>query len=516
VVGHAGENEPLVIDSAGRLYLARYYRCEQVIADDLLERSRGIVPVDISAAALLMTRLFPATTGEDHQKMAVAAAALKQFAVISGGPGTGKTYTVARILALIQALAGGGMRIGLAAPTGKAAVRLQESIGLARQTLDEDLAAMVPAETTTLHRLLGFNPGTGQFRCNRDNRLNLDLLVIDEASMIDVPLMAALVEALPEKTRLILLGDRDQLTSVEAGSLFGDICFIPDPKWSAELCRHVEPLAGWMPQVGSSGQDFGDSVVLLRTSYRFREKKGIAGLAAVINSGGRDQLLNMYAREYEDLLLSNPEEPHAWQRLEKYLLSGFRPCFNAGEPAEALKVFAGFRVLCALREGPHGVAGLNRLAENILRRYGLLSGSDQWYRGRPLIIRSNHYGLGLFNGDTGVIWPDSAGKLWAWFGRPDGSLRQVPLSRLPEYDTAYAITVHQSQGSEFAEVLFLLPTVDSRVLCRELVYTGITRARDRLLLHGSPDVLATAMERRVVRYSGLREKLWQRDKESCP
>ncbi|HER62871.1 MAG TPA: exodeoxyribonuclease V subunit alpha, partial [Desulfobacteraceae bacterium] len=497
------------------LYLARYYRCEKIIADDLLCRSRGILPVDMENAASLIARLFPAGAGEDYQRMAVAAAALKQFVVISGGPGTGKTYTVARILALLQALAGAGLRIGLAAPTGKAAVRLQESIGTARKTLDDDLAAMVPAETKTLHRLLGYNPGTGQFRHNSRNRLHLDLLVIDEASMIDVPLMAALVEALPEKTRVVMLGDRDQLTSVEAGSLFGDICSSPDPGWSAELCARVERLAGWAPQPVCPGENFGDSVVLLRKSYRFQGKGGISGLAAVINSGSRDQLLKMYGREYDDLLLGHPDENRSRQRLEEYLLAGFKPCFASREPAEALTVLAGFRILCALREGPHGVAGVNLLTENILRRQGLLSGSDQWYRGRPLIIRSNHYGLQLFNGDTGVVWPDKAGKLRAWFARPDGSLHQVPLSRLPEHDTAYAITVHQSQGSEFAEVLFLLPTTDNRVLCRELIYTGITRARERLLLHGAPDLLATAMERSVVRYSGLNEKLWKRDKERC-
>ena len=515
VVGTAGGNEPLIMDTADRLYLARYFRCERMIADDLLRRSRGILPVDRKKASSLIIRLFPASTGEDWQKVAVGVAALKKFVVISGGPGTGKTYTVARILALLQTLAGGALRIGLVAPTGKAAVRLQESIVSARQSLDDDLSAVVPAETETLHRLLGFNPGAGIFRYNRRNKLHLDLLVIDEASMIDVPLMASLIEALPEKTRVIMLGDRDQLTSVEAGSLFGDICSSREPVWSSGLCPEVQHLCGWAPEPGCSRESFADSIVLLRASYRFQEKKGIALLAGIVNSGDSEPLGQLSGQKFDDLELAHPEQDNARQWLDEQLRSGFSPCFAVGEPVEALTAVARFRILCAIREGASGVAAINRLVETTLRRQGLIKGDDQWYRGRPLIIRSNHYGLRLFNGDTGVVWPDHAGKLWAWFLRADGSPHQVPLSRLPEHDTAYAITVHQAQGSEFAEVLFLLPTVDSRVLCRELLYTGITRARDRLVLVGSSALLIKGMERRVVRYSGLGEKLWKMDGESC-
>lgn len=515
LVGPGGAKEPLVIDAADRLYLGRYFRCERMIADDLLRRGRGILPVDQEKATSLITRLFPVSTGEDWQKVAVAVAALKKFVVISGGPGTGKTYTVARILALLQNLNDGALRIGLVAPTGKAAVRLQESIVSARQSLNEDLAAVVPAETRTLHRLLGFNPGTGVFKYNSSNKLHLDLLVIDEASMIDVPLMAALIDALPEKTRVIMLGDRDQLTSVEAGSLFGDICSTREPGWSSGLCREVRQLCGWAPTPLCSRESFADAIVLLRTSYRFQEKKGIAMLARTVNSGNCEPLRQLFEQRFDDLELKHPEEPDARQWLEEHLLAGFKPCFAGSEPREALTALAGFRILCAIREGAGGVAGINRLVETTLRRHDLITGGDQWYRGRPLIIKSNHYGLQLFNGDTGVIWPDSAGKLWAWFGRADGYPHQVPLSRLPEHDTAYAVTVHQSQGSEFAEVLFFLPPVDSRVLCRELLYTGITRARERLLLFGDSALLAKTMQRRVVRYSGLGDKLWEIKDKVC-
>jgi len=508
VVGSPGSSEPLILDDSDRLYLGRYFTCEQRIASDILTRCRAMDEVDAAVAAPVVARIFPESTGEDWQKVAVAAAALKRFVVISGGPGTGKTFTVARILALLQYLAGGSLRIGLVAPTGKAAVRLQESITSARQTLDADLADNVPAETRTIHRLLGYMPDSGGFRYNKNNLLHLDLLVIDEASMLDVPLMAALFEALPAGTRVIMVGDRDQLTSVEAGSLFGDICSSGQPAWSAGFCEKVRELAGWAPEPGGTEESFADSVVLLRTSYRFEKKEGISGMANAVNSGNRDLLKEMQGKEYADLQLI-PQEDNKGEHdfLAEHLRAGFMGCFAAQGPAEALAALTAFRVLCAVREGPSGIGSINTYAERIFRRHGFIGDGEQWYRGRPLIIRSNHYGLRLFNGDTGVVWPDGKGKLWAWFARPDGSLHQVPLSRMPEHDTAFAITVHQSQGSEFIQVLLLLPAVDSRVLCRELVYTGITRAREKLLLCADWEILEKSVQQRVVRYSGLEERL---------
>ena len=508
VVGTGEGDTPLILDHADRLYLARHFMCEQRIATDLINRSKEKLPVVEKEAISLITKLFSTGNGDDGQKIAAAVAVLKRFVVISGGPGTGKTYTVARILALLQKLAGGELRIGLVAPTGKAAVRLQESIESAKQSMPGDLAELVPAETKTLHRLLGFHPVTGQFRHNRQNRLHLDLLIIDEASMIDVELMAALVEALPEKTRVVMLGDKDQLTSVEAGSLFGDICSTREPEWSKEFCEQVQLLTGCDTMQGDSKKSFGESVVLLQKSYRFKESEGIARLASLVNSGKANKHSTLLEDSYEDLQFLPPEEKSGGRKLENILLSGFRQCFASRSPEEALKALARFRILCAVREGAYGVEGMNLYAEKIFRRHGYIRNTDQRYQGRPLIIRNNHYGLQLFNGDTGIIWPDSQGKLWAWFISAEGNLHQVPLSRLPKHDTAYAITVHQSQGSEFAEVLFLLPAVESRVLSRELIYTGITRARKKLWLSAEPHIMARGIENRAVRYSGLGEKLW--------
>jgi exodeoxyribonuclease V alpha subunit len=509
VVGGPGGDEPLILD-ADRLYLARYHRCETAIAQDLIRRGGSRLPVDMEKTARLLDRLFPVGGPLDRQKIAAAVAAVKQFVVISGGPGTGKTYTVARILALLQALAGGGLRIGLAAPTGRAAVRLHESIARARETMDGDLAAPVPDRAVTLHRLLGLRPRNGAFRHNRENPLHLDLLVIDEASMIDVPLMAALLEALPDTARLVLLGDRDQLTSVEAGSLFGDVCGSGEPRWSADLCRQVGRLTGFAIEPGEVVETFGDSVVLLHTGYRFTAHSAIGEFAAAVNSGSPDRLTEILKRNHEDVVFEQPGPETFPERLAARLWAGFEGCFAAREPEEALAALNRFRALCAVREGREGVAGLNRLAEAMLHRKGLMGTNDRLYRGRPVMIRKNHYDLQLFNGDTGIIWPDSAGKLWAWFYRPDGSVWPIAPARLPEHDTAFATTVHKAQGSEFDVVLFVLPFEDNRVLTRELMYTGITRARQKLILCGGFQLLAAGIDRRVVRWSGLSDRLWRK------
>lgn len=509
VVGISGGREPLILDGEDRLYLARYHAHEERIAEDLQGRNRGLLPVEETRGAELLARLFPGSGDADSQKLAAAVAALKRFTVISGGPGTGKTYTVARILALLQALANGRLRIGLAAPTGRAAARLQESIGRARQEMDPELAAPVPEAAGTLHRLLGLMPATGRFRHTRNNPLHLDLLIIDEASMVDVPLMAALVEALPAAARLILLGDRDQLTSVEAGSLFGDICGSGEPSWSPALSSRISRLTGISLPGRNGSEGMGDSIIILRTSYRFGEKGGIGTLARMINAGDQAGLAAFAEQDHEDLAVVRPEPEHFRAWLAGCLLAGFAPCFAAADPAEALAAFGRFRVLCALREGPAGVAGVNGLAEQVFRSHGLLAGSGPWYRGRPLLIRKNHYGLQLFNGDTGIVWPDRDGRLQAWFQRPAGGLGPVALSILPAHDTAYAATVHQAQGSEFAEVLLLMPPQDNRILSRELLYTGLTRARHKLTLADPASLLAGAVCRRAVRYSGLTARLWR-------
>ena len=525
VVGRPGTTTPLILDEKNRLYLYRYYRYEQQIASDLRARASGILETEHNRARLILNQLFPRQQETNDQKIAAALALLKRLLVISGGPGTGKTYTVARILALVQALhnktnknnsknskSTKSLRIGLAAPTGKAAARLEESIRRAKESIPTEFAEAIPEQAKTLHRLLGYNPSEDSFRYNKNNRLHLDLLVLDEASMIDVVLMANLVQALPETTQLILLGDRNQLASVEAGSLFSDLCGTGEPAWSSQLCAQLSQLTGEeeRPQSADTPPAMADSVVLLRTSYRFRDKSGIDSLARAVNKGSMDEVEQVLSTDYPDLEVQflTGSERDRW--LQEQIIQGFQAMACASSVEEAFAAMETFRFLCAVRKGPAGVEGINDLAEQTLQKCGLIDPGTDRYQGKPIIIRRNHYEMQLFNGDTGILWQDEDGMLRAWFRHPDNRLYPVSPARLPDHhDTAYAITIHKAQGSEFEQVLLLLPEEESRVLSRELLYTGITRARSKLILCSDRTILATAVRHQTSRYSGLKDRLWR-------
>jgi len=510
VVGRPGETMPLILDDHNRLYLYRYHQYEEHIAHDLRKRAEGMLKVDTEQAHLFLKQLFPFQTSTHSQQLAAALALVKSLLVISGGPGTGKTWTVAKILALIQALAKKPLRIGLAAPTGKAAARLEESIRKASKFIPPELNKNIPEQAQTLHRLLGFRPGADDFRYNQYNHLDLDLLVLDEASMIDVVLMNGLLRALPAKTRLIFLGDQNQLASVEAGSLFADLCGTEKPAWSAHLCDQIRLLTKTndLPSAHSASP-MADSVIQLRTSYRFKDTSGIGALAKAVNNGSVKQVNIIVNKNFPDLkvkyLTGNDRE--IW--LQKQILHGFHEMLKVTLVEEAFSAMEKFRVLCAVRKGPAGVEGINTMAHQILCQADLVGNNTEWYRGKPIIICRNQYEMQLFNGNTGILWPDAEGQLRAWFRRPDNRLYPVTPARLPNHDTAYGITIHKAQGSEFDKVLLLLPEEESRILSRELIYTGITRARSRLTLCCDPESLATAIKQRTRRHSGLREKLWQ-------
>jgi len=515
VVGRPGDHCPLILDEANRLYLLRFFRYEAIIAQALGERSQGFAGIPAARAELLLAELFPAADATspavDWQRTAAALALVKRFVVISGGPGTGKTYTVARILAALTALGSQKLRIGLAAPTGKAALRLQQSIRTAKTTLPSKWADLIPEQAQTLHRLLGFRSSPPGFIHHRANPLHLDLLILDEASMIDVPLMAALLAALPSSCRVILLGDRDQLASVEAGNLFGDICGSGDGGWSPALTSHLQELTGSTYTVAGALDAMADTIVLLHTSHRFREASGINALARAINSGRGEVLEAVLEQAYPDLQCVEPAGATAW--LQDQLERFFSPLFSAPSAQVALQELGQRRILCALREGPSGVDGINRLVETFFRRQGVIGTGEHCYPGMPIIILRNDYNLNLFNGDTGIVWPDAQGMLQVWFPHDHDTIRPIALSRLPPWQTSYAITVHKSQGSEFGEVLLLLPHEDVPILSRELLYTGITRAREALIVYGRKELILRAVERRVVRYSGLGGKLRQQGGE---
>lgn len=464
-----------------------------------------------------LDQLIPESTCLNWQKVAAAVAAMRRFAVISGGPGTGKTTTVTRLLALLveQSIAQGKVPdIRLVAPTGKAAARLTESIGNARSQLNccEPVQNSIPTMASTLHRLLGVIPNQPGFKHNRQNRLHLDILVVDEASMVDLPLMARLLEALPDHARLILLGDRDQLSSVEAGSVLGDICSFASEGYSPDQCEQLQQLTGFdlSPFQQTNGSSLRDSLCLLRKSYRFDAHSGIGQLASAVNSGNPLLVNALTNSNYSDITLHTQGEKD-YPYLMTLALEGYRAYLNEivqqGPPETIIAAFNRFRVLCAVREGRYGVTGLNLAISQTLASAGLIRTDAPWYAGRPVLITRNDHSLGLNNGDIGITLPDDAGRLRVAFEMPDRSIRTFLPSRLPEHETVFAMTIHKSQGSEFDHTVMVLPDQAGPVLTRELVYTGITRAKKQLDLFACQPILEQAICRATVRDSGLAARL---------
>ena len=530
VVGAPGEWKPLVLDSANRLYLHRYWRYQQNLAAALLARARALEPVDETRLADGLAQLFPASGDGviDWQKVAAATALLRRFCAISGGPGTGKTSTVVRILALLQSQAGElPLRIGLAAPTGKAAARLQEAVRGAKTQLKlpAELSAVIPEEATTLHRLLGARPNSVYFRHHREHPLALDVLVVDEASMVALALMAKLIDALPPTARLILLGDRDQLASVEAGAVLGEICNqagFSEP-FAQRLARlTATPLSALQATPAQEAEaareparpaSLSDCIVVLQKSYRFGAHSGVGKLAAAVNSGDADGALRLLeGGAYPDLAWWLAAEPAFAERLEQAALANYREFLHAvAEHHATEQVFAAFnhfRLLCAHRAGVRGVENVNGRIERAMLQQRGLSDRHVWYPGRPVMVTQNDYAVRLFNGDVGIALPADDGELRVFFQQHDGMARAISPARLPPHETVYAMTVHKAQGSEFDRVLLVLPERMSAALGRELLYTGITRARLAVELWGGREVIKQAVAHRQLRSSGLRDALW--------
>ena len=541
VVGKPGEFSPLILDENNRLYLYRYWEYEKILSESIKRRVKeDVKDIDASLLKESLKRLFPENSGPgksendiNWQKIASLTAAIKRFCVISGGPGTGKTYTVAKILAiLLEQAKGDKLRIFLCAPTGKAAAKLGESIKKAKEELNcsATIKQAIPVETYTIHRILKTIPGSPYFRYNPENLLPADVVIVDEASMVDLALMSKLVSSIPMTARLILMGDRDQLASVEAGSVLGDICDTSCMQmFSREYAKTIEEIAG--EKVGEKpgekidtsikacekGQGLYDCIVVLKKSLRFTGKSKIWELSQAVNIGEWKLILAILKNnkgrgiKWEEFKASKD----SYSIIAKKIIDGYSDYLIAQDPYTALERFNRFKLLCALKVGPYGAYSLNRLAEEVLKKEKLIKtempNEYPWYRGRPVLITKNDYSLGLFNGDMGITMPDpkeGGRNLYVFFPEASGGLRRYSPYRIKEHETAYAMTVHKSQGSEFDHVCLVFPDKDYPVLTRELVYTGITRARKSVLIWGSEHVLKAAVSRRIKRASGLRDALW--------
>ena len=529
VVGRPGEQTPLILSPQDRLYLHRFWEYEKTVADWIHLRCRDRLPIDLEKLAQDLARLFPdssSSAGIDWQKIAAIVAVTRSFAVVTGGPGTGKTSTVARILALIcQQNRPSLPKILLAAPTGKAAARLQEAITRARAAMSDDpeIIAAIPDRAMTIHRLLA--PRGTTYRSKSDNPLAADLVVVDEASMVDLPLMARLVRALPAEGRLILLGDRNQLSSVEPGSILGDICR-PDAlaSFSTGFRNLVAALTSdRLPenQQGQVNAPLADTIVELQKSFRFREESGIRLVSSAVRHNDADGLIK--ALQQDDLpditWRPVPDTTGLGREVGLQLDRHGLDFLRCDSPEGAFAALGRFRILCALRHGPYGVLAINTLVEKHLARAGLIPRPDNSgnrssvgpdYCGRPLMITRNDYGTGLFNGDTGILLPDpeDRDRLRAFFQNPDGTVRTLSPRHLPCHETVHAITVHKSQGSEFDRILLILPPAMSPVLTRELLYTALTRAKTALELWATEEVLRATITSPITRDSGLMDALW--------
>jgi exodeoxyribonuclease V alpha subunit len=551
------EQQPIVL-SHERLYLRRYYQFEQELKQLVRERrnrrERKVESAENSQQAKgeldtiksIVSTLFPdlaaqnelASSAIDWQGVAVANAINKDFAIIAGGPGTGKTYTVTKLLAALVMLAIADSesssasnlnrasfpapRIALVAPTGKAAQRLSESITNAvqgfRGIIDDQVLDLIPEQAQTLHRLLGVIPDQVNFRHHQENKLAIDILLIDEVSMVDLPMMTRIFRALPATTKVILLGDADQLPSVAVGSVLADFAARPHLGYSALNYQYLAQVTGYQTLTKdnsalAAGEQYsaGDCVTFLMKSRRFDGEGGIGKIANYVIKGQYQESWQLLqpseplSNDKQLTLLSGTIETWLTPLVEQYYL-GLCQCDKI---EEAFALLAKFRILSSTRKGPQGVESLNALVIDILRNKGVIpfnrfESSNTLYASQPIMISENDYRLGVYNGDIGLLWRNSQGHLMAVFENTQGGYDWIMPSRLPKFETVYAMTIHKTQGSEFEHVAMVLPEQkDNRLLSRELLYTGITRAKLQLSIASSQSVWQSGVSQQVKRHSGL-------------
>lgn len=525
LVGSPGDVRPFILDG-DRLYLHRYYGYETRIVERLREKvvsgqSRagerrsmleGQVELIRSLGADYPLEGLRSDECVDWQLTAAVKAILHDVSIVTGGPGTGKTTTLAKILRLLYACHPGA-RVALAAPTGKAAMRMLESLKRSAAGLPEEVRQRIEAlKPSTLHRLLGWQRGRLDFKYNAARPLEYDLVVVDEASMVDMPMFARLLDALGDRSRLVLLGDKDQLASVEAGSLLGDLCqSVGDDRlngFEPDFCDWCNGFLGAGRGLRAEDRRPGKGILAgcvteLRLSHRFRAQGDIGRLSRAIISGDAEAVQSMAAAGSREADFDTDVSDAV---LEEFI-QGYARFIREPDPLQALAGLNKLRVLVAVREGPRGLYAVNRRIEQMLQARGLLKPTEEFYVNRPVIVTRNNYELDLFNGDVGICRMAGA-NVRIYFEGQDGTVRDVPAASLSHCETVFAMTIHKSQGSEFDDVLVHLPEgTDTPILTRELLYTGVTRARKRVLLQAGLDTILHTTAQRVRRTSGLQERL---------
>ncbi|MDR1849844.1 MAG: exodeoxyribonuclease V subunit alpha [Zoogloeaceae bacterium] len=478
--------KPLMLDSSGRLYLARYLQSENRLAAFLAARNRPLPPASHDRAQTLLQQLF-SDDADERQQQAVALALKRQLVILSGGPGTGKTRTMARLLACLLASTP-TLRVALAAPTGKAASRMQESLIQAAQALPPEIAALLPAKTFTIHRLLGMSADGLVPRYHAGHPLPFDLFIVDEASMLDLSLAEQLFSAIPPAARLILIGDAAQLPAVEAGNVFAAL---------------------------TETKALREAVIRLEKNYRFSADTPLGGLIGALASGNDEAALAALSVPGDDLIwLEETKATLSPQALDA-LAEGFAAYKNAlaawqpgTSPAPLFDALNEFRILAALRENERGTLALNA---HLNRLFAPRHSAGTLFPGQAIMVTRNDPDTRLYNGDTGILLPATPDSphLKACFPDPEGDWRYLDIHRLPEFETAFALTVHKAQGSEFTRVALVLPGQDTPLLTRELVYTALTRAKKQVLLIGEPQLFATALKRARQRKNSLTERIQQ-------
>ncbi len=520
LVSDGSEIKPLIL-SNNLLYFQRYYHYETMILERIklfLEEEKEVKDQNLEWLIKncgFIQGLFSSVKSDDinWQKAAAIISVLNQFTIITGGPGTGKTTTVAQILYILFSI-NSSLKVALAAPTGKAATRMAESLKNAAS--NQQFGSKIVGENfnelepTTIHRLLGSRKNSIYFKHNKSKPVNYDVVIIDESSMLDVALFAKLLDAIGPQTKLILLGDKDQLASVEAGSLFGDLCIAQKQLniFSKETVTFINSFNEDEAQhlskynIGTSDHPLFGHIVQLQKSYRFSDDTGIGKFSRAITSDDSKVIKSFFKNEDPQVII----DPEYSDKIFKNFISGYDAFIKEKDISLALQKLNDLKLLCAIRDGEQGLYALNKKIENYLQQKRLINSTVGFYENRPVMMTENNYELGLFNGDVGLVRPNDNNELRIWFDQK-GELKPVLPSSVSGVETVFAMTIHKSQGSEFEKILVILPEKkEIEIITRELLYTAVTRAKKQVIIQASEEVILNASAQSVKRGSGIMER----------